>query len=159
MARLLLAIGWLATALLAATLASRFTLVASGEGAAAHVVASFVALLLAVLAHAWIAVFLLGSWVAVRRTVREHALDPLLVESGRRLRWTTIVLAVAASALTAALFVLRSGLAIDRLSAPWQWTAAALALALQVTTLVVEGRAVRRNEGVLDDVATRLRGR
>lgn len=159
MARILLAIGWAAFAMLIATLGYRFDLVPGHEVRAEHIVLSFVAVLLAVLAHTWVAVFLVACDAVVRRTVREHALDPLLAESGRRLRWWAAAWSTTAAVLLAALFLLRSGLGPIEIPAPWHWPAAAFAVSVQILALLVSGRAVRRNEGVLDDIATRLSGR
>lgn len=159
MARILLAIGWAAAAILVATLGVSFSLVPSGQGGVRYAIAAFVAMLLAILVHCWMVIFLLGSRRVINRAVGEYALDPLLVESGRALRTWTVVCAVAAAAAAAVLFVARTGLAPWTPGSSTSWLVAAAAVAVQLSALVLEGRAVRRNEGVLDDVAARLHGR
>jgi len=156
--RVLLIIGALATLAFLATavLGYRLTSGATDPGVPNHLLIGLASVLMMLFSHCWVLIYLVSTGGAVREAVREQGVDASFDEASRLLRRRAIPLAVGATVVGFATFLLGAAV-VPNLVPAWIHHALFYATVLaQGLALWTEGRVLGENEKLLADVDRRL---
>jgi hypothetical protein len=160
MGRALLVLGVLAAVGLAAAAALGYPLHGTADPAVPrHVLAALASSLVLLFAHCWILLYLFATGRAIAEVVREHGVEPSvldLVRGFQRRCWPPLLLAMA---LAIATLVLGGALMAGTVPAMAHHVLFWIALAVQVWALGVERRVLGENESLIADLDRRLAGR
>jgi hypothetical protein len=157
MGRALLIVGAMATLGLIVSAALGFLLEELvGPEMQRHVLVALASSLLLLFSHCWIMFYLIGTGKAIKDAVKEHGLEPALVEETKRFKNRSYPSLMLAMGLVMATFILGGGGATGTLPV---WVHHALfwaALAVQVRALWIEKQVLDANERLMADVDRRL---
>ena len=151
MGRALLILGWLATAGLLVTGFLGFQ-VAPETGVGAHLLTALFSSLLILFSHSWIMFYLIGTGKAVKTAVTEHDLAAeyaaRTIEFKNR-SYPSLMLAMGVVMTT---FIIGGGVA-TRVIPPWIHALLfGVALAVQIRSLVLEGKVLMANDRLMREV-------
>ena len=156
MGRALLIVGWLATLGLVANGVGGYLLGSTLLSLTPHLLLGLVACLLLLFSHSWVMFYLIGTGKAIKDAVAEHRLEAELAERTKGFKSRTYPWLMLAMGLAIATFVLGGGYVAGAVPS---WIHVALfyaTLAVQVWTLVVEGRVLSANDRLMQDINQRL---
>jgi 4-hydroxybenzoate polyprenyltransferase len=157
MGRALLVVGWMATAGLVVTGIVGYLLQGPTDaGLPRHVLLGLASALLLLFAHCWIMFYLIGTGRAIKDAVKEHGLDPALVEATKSYKNRSYPMLMLALGLAMATFILGGGVATGTIP---NWIHHALfyaTLLAQARALQLEGQVLVENERLMSDINRRL---
>ncbi len=156
MGRALLMVGWVSTGglLLTAFLGHRV----GAQGAMGwHLLAALFSTLLVLFSHSWILFYLMGTGKAIKLAALEHDLHGDLAEQTREFKNRSSSWLMLAMMAVMATFIVGGGVA-TRVVPAWVHSSLFLAtLAVQVWTLIIEGRVLADNERLMRSVDRQVR--
>jgi len=157
MGRALLVIGLMATLGLVAAGAFGYALAGPADpGLQRHVLLGLAGALLLLFAHCWIMFYLIGTGRAIKDAVKEHGLDPDLVEQTKAFKNQSYPMLMLAIGLAMATFILGGGVATGAVP---NWVHHGLFYAMllaQGRALQLEHRVLDGNERLMADINRRL---
>lgn len=156
MGRALLMVGWVATGGLVLTGVLGYSIGLEGS-LGWHLLAALFSTLLILFSHSWILFYLIGTGKAIKTAALEHDLDGAFAEQTREFKSRSNSWLMLAMMATMATFIVGGGVATRVLPA---WIHSSLFLAtliLQIWTLVIEGRVIRDNDRLMQQVDSRVR--
>lgn len=164
MGRALLIVGAMATLGLIATAVLGYGLDGSagreiGREMSRHVLIALASSLLLLFSHCWIMFYLIGTGKAIKEAVKEHSLEPSLIEDTKRFKNRSYPSLMLAMGLAMATFILGGGAQTNSLPV---WVHHGLfwaTLLVQGRTLWIEKDVLEQNEKLMADVDRRLRTR
>ena len=121
-----------------------------------HVLVALASSLLLLFSHCWIMFYLIGTGKAIKDVVKEHGLEPQIVEETKRFKNLSYPWLMLAMGLAMATFILGGGVATGTLPSLVHHVLFYLALASQVKALWVERRVLNENERLMADLDRRL---
>jgi 4-hydroxybenzoate polyprenyltransferase len=158
MGRALLILGWLATAGLLATGLIGFQ-VDPARGVGLHLLVGLFSSLLILFSHSWIMFYLIGTGKALKSAVAEHDLDREIVARTIDFKNRSYPWLMAAIGVVMATFIIGGGVA-TRVIPPWIHAVLfALALLVQVRTMVLESEVILANDRLMRTVDQQIASR
>ena len=121
-----------------------------------HVLVALASSLLLLFSHCWIMFYLIGTGKAIKDVVKEHGLEPQIVEETKRFKNLSYPWLMLAMGLAMATFILGGGAATGTLPSWIHHVLFYLALASQVKALWIEKRVLDENERLMADLDRRL---
>lgn len=152
MGRALLIIGWLATAGIVAAGVVGYTAERAHPSMTPHILLAFTGSLLILFSHCWIMFYLIGTGKAIREAVEEYSLSSQLIEDTKTFKNDSYPWLMAAMAVVIVTFVLGGGAYAAALPSWFHHALFYLLLLIQVKTLAIEGRVLRANEKLMNDI-------
>lgn len=151
MGRALLILGWLATAGLLLTGLLGYQ-VGPATGVGTHLLVALLSSLLILFSHSWIMFYLIGTGKAVKTAVAEHSLSSdyasRTIEFKNR-SYPSLMLAMGVVMTT---FIVGGGVA-TKVIPPWIHAILfAVAMAVQIRSLILEGQVVMANDRLMREV-------
>ena len=151
MGRALLILGWLATAGLLLTGLLGFQ-VSRETGVGTHLLVALFSSLLILFSHSWIMFYLIGTGKAVKTAVAEHGLDVGYSAKTIEFKNRSYPWLMAAMGAVMVVFIIGGGVA-TRVIPPWiHLILFAVAFAIQIRSLVLEGEVILANDRLMREV-------
>lgn len=155
MGRALLILGWLATAGLLMTGLLGFQ-VSRETGVGTHLLAALFSSLMILFSHSWIMFYLIGTGKAVKTAVAEHGLDDGYAAQTIEFKNRCYPWLMTAMGAVMVAFILGGGVA-TRVIPPWIHSALfAIALGIQIRSLVLEGEVLLANDRLMREIDQRI---
>jgi hypothetical protein len=156
MGRALLIVGWLGTA---GWLASGWLgySMASKNDLSHHMLFALISSFLILFSHCWILFYLVGTGKAVKDAVKEHGLEPELIDETRTFKNRSNPWMMIAMLVVMATFIVGGGVQTGAVGSWVHWTLAYLSIGVQLRTLVIEHQVLASNEKLLRGLDQRLR--
>ena len=152
MGRALLIIGWLATAGMVAAGIVGYTAQRAHPSMTPHILLAFSCSLLILFSHCWIMFYLIGTGKAIREAIEEYSLSSKSLEDTKAFKNDSYPWLMAAMAVVIATFVLGGGAYAAALPSWFHHALFYLLLLIQGRTLTIEGRVLRANEKLMNDI-------
>jgi hypothetical protein len=152
MGRALLIVGWLGTVGLVASAVLGYLFGTTMPNVQPHLLVGLVSCLLLLFAHSWVMFYLIGTGKAIKDAVVENKLTAELHERTKEFKNQTYPWLMAAMGLAIATFVLGGGAFAGALPSWIHVVLFYVTLAVQVRTLVLEGRVLLRNENLMNEI-------
>ena len=157
MGRALLIIGLMATLGFVASGVLGYTLTdASDSDMPLHVLVGLASSLLLLFSHCWIMFYLIGTGKAIKEAVKEHGLEPALVEETKRFKNESYPSLMLAMTLAMTTFILGGGVATGSIPAWIHHSLFFVTLLVQVRSLWTERRVLDENERLMAGINRRL---
>jgi hypothetical protein len=154
MGRALLMVGWLATGGLVLTGVLGYG-IGTGGSLGWHLLAALFSTLLLLFSHSWILFYLIGTGKAIKSAAIEYDLGGAYADQTRELKNRSNSWLMLAMMVAMATFIVGGGVA-TRVIPAWVHSSLFLAtLAIQIWTLIVEGRVIADNDRLMRQVDRR----
>ncbi len=152
MGRALVIVGWLATLGLGVAGVLGYSATRASPTMTPHILFAFASSLLLLFSHCWIMFYLIGTGKAIREAVEEYSLSSQWIEDTKTFKNDSYPWLMAAMAVVIVTFVLGGGAYAAALPSWFHHALFYLLLLIQVKTLAIEGRVLRANEKLMNDI-------